>query len=74
MTEADREYLLELAWLLDDAERLGSASDEPEGARFIRISDTLAVDIAARLREIVEVEDTPDFGPYFKSHERREEP
>lgn len=52
MEESDRAYLLELAQALDDARRMGGERDVPEGVRYIQISDTLARQIAARLREI----------------------
>ncbi|MGH0031728.1 MAG: hypothetical protein ACQGVC_18215 [Myxococcota bacterium] len=39
-----------LAAALDAADRQGADRDEPEGARFIQISDTLARQIAETLR------------------------
>ena len=41
----------EWADLLDTSERRGLERDEPEGARYIQISDTLARQMAADLRE-----------------------
>lgn len=35
---------------LDKAERLGADKDEPEGARYIKISDTLAREISVNIR------------------------
>jgi len=35
---------------LDRAERFGAAKDEPEGSRYIQMSDTLARQLAAGLR------------------------
>ena len=52
MEPTDKEYLIQLAELLDNAERLGADVDEPEGARWIEIP--LAKQIAVRLRAIVE--------------------
>lgn len=57
---SDKQWLLKLAGELDSAARLGTDSDEPEGARWIELSDTAARQIAARLRAIaagVEVKD-----------------
>ena len=42
-------YLLELARTLNNATRQGTEKDEPEGTRFIVISDTLARNIAREL-------------------------
>lgn len=50
-------YLLELANLLDHAERLGNAEDVPEGTRYIQLSDTLARKIAQNLRTYAKVEE-----------------
>lgn len=50
-----RKALARAEWLaasLDDAERVGTLPDEPEGAVMIRISDTLARDMAADLRNL----------------------
>ncbi len=49
-----KEYLQELAQHLDEADRVGAREDVPEGARFICITDTLAREIAMRLRKIAE--------------------
>jgi hypothetical protein len=51
---SDAEYLIELAKELDNAHRFGARTDEPEGAREIHISDTLARQVAERLRAIAE--------------------
>lgn len=40
--------------LLETAPRLGADVDEPEGARYIQISDTLAQSMAAALRLFAE--------------------
>jgi hypothetical protein len=50
--EEARDYLRDLADALDRAERKGTGRDVPEGARWIGMSDTLARDIAVRLRNI----------------------
>jgi hypothetical protein len=47
-------YLRELARQFDQAERVGALEDVPEGARTVRITDTLAREIAERLRRIAE--------------------
>ncbi len=44
------EIAREIAAALDRADRQGAATDEPEGARFIVMSDTLARQWAALLR------------------------
>lgn len=38
---------------LRDAPRLGSDKDVPEGARYIQISDTLALQIASELEQML---------------------
>jgi len=40
----------EVAKLLDDAIRVGGIKDEPEGTRYIQLSDTLARIISKALR------------------------
>jgi hypothetical protein len=42
-------YLFELAKALRDADRMGAEKDEPEGTRYIQISDTLARQIEQEL-------------------------
>lgn len=54
LSASDRAYLEVLAIGLAEAPREGEATDSPEGARYIRISDTLARDIAATLLRMVE--------------------
>lgn len=44
------EYAIELADALDAAMRVGARSDEQEGARFIKLSDSLAREISETLR------------------------
>lgn len=44
--------LEDIASVLEEADRLGADKDDPEGARFVQISDTLAQDIVRRLRSI----------------------
>ncbi len=48
----DAQYLLKLSQSLKNAGREGADKDEPEGARYIRMSDTLAGSIARRLERI----------------------
>ena len=48
--------LLEWANALREAERLGDDYDCPEGARYIQISDTLAKEFEADLRELAELD------------------
>jgi hypothetical protein len=43
--------LVEIADALDAAGRHGAATDEPEGMRYITITDTLARQLAAGLRD-----------------------
>lgn len=55
LTQEDLQYLTETADALDAAHRLnktGAESDEPEGAIYLQMSDTLARHIATKLREI----------------------
>lgn len=44
------DYCRELADALDRASRQGGSIDKPEGARYVQLSDTLAKQIADRLR------------------------
>lgn len=44
--------------LFMSAPRVGSVSDKPEGVRCIHISDTLAVDLAIQIEEIINPERT----------------
>ena len=39
--------------VLETAPRMGAEADEPEGARYIQISDTLAMSLAGDLREFL---------------------
>jgi hypothetical protein len=52
LTLDDADWLRELADQLTWAPRFGAAEDEPEGVKFIQLSDTLATDISERLRLI----------------------
>ena len=49
MTPGDRNYLIELARLLDRAPRDGALVDQPEGVRYLQLSDTLAQHMARQL-------------------------
>lgn len=51
-------YLFELIELLEQAERTGNTEDDPEGTRYIQLSDTLAREIAENLRKLVHEERT----------------
>jgi len=42
-----------LADELDAVERLGAPTDDPEGSRYIRMSDTLARRISETLRNVI---------------------
>jgi len=53
MKKETRKYLLKLATLLDEAERIGKSIDAPEGRRYIIMSDILAKEIAVKLRRLV---------------------
>lgn len=44
-----RYSLKQIISMLNTAERQGSETDEPEGSRYVLISDTLASDMAASL-------------------------
>ena len=54
LSASDRAYLEVLAIGLAEAPREGGPTDTPEGTRYIRISDTLARDIAKALLRMVE--------------------
>lgn len=43
-----------IADVLANAARIGSHVDKPEGTRFISLSDTLALELEARLRVLAE--------------------
>ena len=47
-----RDWLVQLAHDLTNFPREGADEDVPEGARYLYISDTLAIEIANRLRDI----------------------
>ena len=47
-----KKYVAELADILDKAERIGHSEDKPEGARYIQMSDKLAIRIADHLRSL----------------------
>lgn len=51
----DAAYLEYLALQLRTMPRLGSEQDTPEGTRYVQISDTLALQVAARLDVIAEL-------------------
>ena len=42
----------DVALALDAADRIGNDIDEPEGTRYIQISDTLAKELSQALREM----------------------
>lgn len=46
----DKTIAMRLADQLDAIERFGEAEDKPEGARYIKMSDTLARQLSAGLR------------------------
>ena len=56
MKFTNTEYLRQIAVSLKEAERMGQDSDEPEGNRYIQISDTLAGKMAGKLLEIIKEE------------------
>ena len=49
---SDEKYLYQLADDFENADRLGADTDEPEGNRYIQMSDTVTKLIAERLRKI----------------------
>jgi len=53
MKKETREYLLGLAKLLDETKRIRNSIDDPEGRRYIIMSDILAKEIAVKLRRLV---------------------
>lgn len=50
---AVRGVLASVALIFERAHRLGSDVDQPEGARFIQISDTLANRVSCQVRELL---------------------
>ncbi len=42
----------DVAQMLDAAHRIGNDTDEPEGTRYIQISDTMAKELSKALREM----------------------
>lgn len=54
----------EVIRMLDTAERLGSDTDEPEGNRYIQISDTLAKKLSDDLKQRFKfLDDHPNYIP-----------
>lgn len=57
--------LIDIQNALASAEREGAATDDPEGARYIRISETLALGIAWNLGrlhgEMIKLREGPQF-------------
>jgi hypothetical protein len=51
------EFLAELARQLRDTPRLGGDADQPEGSRYIVISDTLANELSRKIFKLIEVSD-----------------
>ena len=47
---------------LRNAERMGQSKDEPEGVRYIQISDTLANELADRLEDHILMKKRPGYG------------
>ena len=60
--QQDREWMKRLAGELDRALRFGWSPDDPEGVGYIKMSDTLARDIADKLRAIAEADDGREHG------------
>lgn len=56
MKKENREKLIYLAKCLEKAERMGCEKDEPEGARFIWVSHTMADEMSQAMRKIVKHE------------------
>lgn len=54
MAEKLLEELQEIISCLESAGRIGAPFDIPEGARFIKVSDTLAEKITFRLKKVSE--------------------
>lgn len=50
---SDRRFLMEIFDILAFGERSGAARDEPEGTRYLMLSDTLAKHLAARLQVVI---------------------
>ena len=52
MKKETREYLLGLAKLLDETKRIRNSIDDPEGIRYIIMSDIVAKEISTKLKSI----------------------
>jgi len=52
MKKETREYLLGLAKLLDETKRIRNSIDDPEGRRYIIMSDIVAKEISTKLKSI----------------------
>lgn len=50
---AVRGVLASVALIFERAHRIGSDVDQPEGARYIQISDTLASRVSGQVRELL---------------------
>jgi hypothetical protein len=50
----DKEWLLEIAKQIQQTRRYGTDKDEPEGTRYIQVSDTLATNFSNALIELAE--------------------
>lgn len=48
----DAQYLVDLAWEFQTAERSGAELDEPEGLQYITLSHTFAVKLSVELDAI----------------------
>jgi hypothetical protein len=51
MSDKKTQVLFQIRQMLIEAPREGAAKDEPEGARYIIITDTLAKDIIKQIEE-----------------------
>jgi len=48
--------LVDIISIFRRAQRIGSTTDDPEGSRYIQISDTLAIEIERSLVSLLEAE------------------
>ena len=53
LSKEDQEVIQHVADVLEKSRRFGAAHDWPEGARFIQISETAALDMASKLRKAI---------------------
>ena len=57
LAEQEKLALVELAKIFLHGQREGASTDEPEGSRYITMSDTLARQIGHKIEQMIEIVD-----------------